>query len=65
MDETWMGLAIGVSTLAVALPMALAHYWRERDRARTLSNLGQEYVVSPDDGPSVVSGTGQHETARP
>ncbi len=63
-DATGMGLAIGVSTLAVALPMALADYWREKDRAKTLCNLGQEYRVDPGDGQNVVSRTGQHATAR-
>jgi hypothetical protein len=45
MAETWIGLAIGISTLAVALPMALALSWREKYRARMFRSLRQE--VSP------------------
>ncbi|SIT43445.1 conserved exported hypothetical protein [Paraburkholderia ribeironis] len=39
MSETWLGLAIGGAALAVALPMAIAHYCREWHRARLLRNL--------------------------
>lgn len=39
MGETWMGLAIGGSALAVALTMAIALHWLERRRARLLRNF--------------------------
>ncbi|NTX32806.1 hypothetical protein HT746_37865 [Burkholderia pyrrocinia] len=39
MGETWMGLAIGGSALAVALTMAISLYWLERRRARLLRNF--------------------------
>jgi hypothetical protein len=42
MAETWIGLAIGISTLALALPVALALCWREKCRARVLRNLWHE-----------------------
>lgn len=29
MGETWLGIAIGMSALAVALTMRIAHYWLE------------------------------------
>jgi hypothetical protein len=45
-EETWIGLAIGVSTLAVALPAAIAHYRREQRRARLLGNLGQHVLMA-------------------
>ncbi|WP_346778642.1 hypothetical protein [Burkholderia sp. Ac-20353] len=38
MSETWIGLAIGGAALAIALPMAIAHYCREWHRARVLRN---------------------------
>ena len=34
MGDTWMGLAIGGTALAVALTMAISLYWLERRRAR-------------------------------
>ncbi|HTR08563.1 MAG TPA: hypothetical protein VMJ11_18300 [Paraburkholderia sp.] len=39
MSETWMGLVIGCSALAIALPAVVAHYRRERHRARLLRHL--------------------------
>ncbi|MBN3820821.1 hypothetical protein G3N57_31630 [Paraburkholderia sp. Se-20369] len=36
MGDTWMGLAIGGSALAVALTMMIVLYWLERRRARLL-----------------------------
>ena len=36
MGDTWMGLAIGGTALAVALTMAISLYWLERRRARLL-----------------------------
>ncbi|KVH28496.1 hypothetical protein WT01_10075 [Burkholderia cepacia] len=39
MSETWMGLAIGGSALAVALTMAISLFWLERRRARLLRNF--------------------------
>jgi hypothetical protein len=48
-EETWIGLVIGVSTLAVALPVALAHYRREQRRARLLRDLMQHPTFRVDD----------------
>lgn len=39
MVETWMGVAIGGSALAVALTTRIAHYWLEWRRSRLLRNL--------------------------
>ena len=39
MGDTWMGLAIGGTALAVALTMAISLYWLERRRARLLRNF--------------------------
>ncbi|HGL6715727.1 hypothetical protein NTJ56_15830 [Burkholderia contaminans] len=39
MGDTWMGLAIGGTALAVALTMAASLYWLERRRARLLRNF--------------------------
>jgi hypothetical protein len=39
MGDTWMGLVIGGSALAVALTMAIALHWLERRRARLLRNF--------------------------
>ncbi|ALX10794.1 hypothetical protein P350_04175 [Burkholderia cepacia JBK9] len=39
MGDTWMGLVIGGSALAVALTMAISLYWLERRRARLLRNF--------------------------
>lgn len=39
MGDTWMGLAIGGSALAVALTMAIALHWLEWRRARLLRNF--------------------------
>ncbi|RQS21868.1 hypothetical protein [Burkholderia sp. Bp8998] len=39
MGDTWMGLAIGGSALAIALTMAIALHWLERRRARLLRNF--------------------------
>jgi hypothetical protein len=54
-EETWIGLAIGVSTLAVALPAAIAHYRRERRRARLLGNLKRHATAHDEAGASVAS----------
>jgi hypothetical protein len=47
-EETWIGLAIGALTLAIALPAALVHYARELRRARLLRNLGQHATSVAD-----------------
>lgn len=39
MGDTWMGLLIGGSALAVALTMAISLHWLERRRARLLRNF--------------------------
>ena len=39
MSETWMGLIIGGAALGIAMLMAMAHYRRERARARMLRNM--------------------------
>ncbi|CAN0624426.1 protein of unknown function [Burkholderia multivorans] len=55
MSETWVGLVIGGAALAVALPMAIAHYCRELRRARALRNLNQHdcwYAPYPRKGGS-------------
>jgi hypothetical protein len=39
MSETWVGLVIGCSTLAIALPLVMGHYRRERHRAQQLRHL--------------------------
>ena len=39
MGDTWLGLVIGGSALAVALTMAISLYWLERRRARLLRNV--------------------------
>ncbi|MBR8033918.1 hypothetical protein [Burkholderia vietnamiensis] len=39
MGDTWTGLVIGGSALAVALTMAIALHWLERCRARLLRNF--------------------------
>ncbi|MBN3793108.1 hypothetical protein [Burkholderia sp. Ac-20353] len=39
MADTWMGLAIGGSALAVALTMTIVLHWLERRRARLLRNF--------------------------
>ncbi|WFN17997.1 hypothetical protein [Burkholderia contaminans] len=39
MGDTWMGLAIGGTALAVALTMAVSLCWLERRRARLLRNF--------------------------
>jgi hypothetical protein len=39
MNETWVGLVIGCSALAIALPLVMGHYRRERHRARLLRHL--------------------------
>ncbi|MBR7989034.1 hypothetical protein KDX04_24750 [Burkholderia cenocepacia] len=39
MGDTWLGLVIGGSALAVALTMAISLYWLERRRARLLRNF--------------------------
>ncbi|CAN0623545.1 protein of unknown function [Burkholderia multivorans] len=39
MGESWMGFAIGGFALAIALPMAVVHHWREWRRARLLRHL--------------------------
>jgi hypothetical protein len=39
MSETWVGLVIGCSALAIALPLVMGHYRRERHRARLLRHL--------------------------
>jgi len=45
MAETWIGLAIGISTLAVSLPTAVALCWREKYQTRVFRNLRS--AVSP------------------
>ncbi len=42
MGETWVGLVIGGAALVIALPMVIAHYWRELRRARALRNLDHD-----------------------
>ena len=61
MDETWIGLAMGVSTLVVALPMALIHYWREQRRARVLRTLRQHGVARTQGGASEAAGACPHD----
>lgn len=39
MSETWVGLVIGCSALAIALPLLMGHYRRERHRAQQLRYL--------------------------
>ncbi|HHL4083104.1 hypothetical protein [Burkholderia sola] len=39
MGDTWIGLVIGGSALAIALTMAISLYWLERRRARLLRNF--------------------------
>ncbi|SDQ89828.1 hypothetical protein SAMN05443026_2089 [Burkholderia orbicola] len=39
MGDTWLGLVIGGSALAVALTMTISLYWLERRRARLLRNF--------------------------
>lgn len=39
MGETWLGIAIGMSALAVALTMRIAHYWLEWRRSQRLRHL--------------------------
>ena len=56
MEQTWIGLTIGVLTLAVALPMALVHYWREQRRARLLRNLRRQGMVRTQGAASEASG---------
>jgi hypothetical protein len=41
MGDTWMGLAIGGTALAVALTMAVSLCWLERRRARQLPKFDQ------------------------
>lgn len=60
MSETWIGLAIGISTPAVELPMVLVHYWRENRRARLLRNLRQHRTTCTQDCASVASGADRY-----
>ena len=39
MGDTWMGLVIGGTALAVGLTMAIVLHWLERRRARLLRNF--------------------------
>ncbi|WP_168787399.1 hypothetical protein [Paraburkholderia aromaticivorans] len=42
MSETWLGLVIGCSALAIAVPLVMGHYRRERHRARQLRHLDHQ-----------------------